>query len=69
MEMMKMVEWFPRLSMYLLLRLQWWTVPLPHLRRQTKIKEKLLLRGRQHQGENLPSEFKWIIQLRGSSAT
>jgi hypothetical protein len=26
--------------------LQWWTAPLPHLRRQTKIKEKLLLRGR-----------------------
>jgi hypothetical protein len=46
MEMMKMVVWCPWLSMYLLLRLQWWTAPLPHLRRQTKIKEKLLLRGR-----------------------
>jgi hypothetical protein len=46
MEMMKMVVWWPRLSMYILLRPRWWTIPLPHLRRQTKIKEKLLLRGR-----------------------
>jgi hypothetical protein len=46
MEMMKMVVWCPRLNMYPLLRLQWWTAPLPHLRQQTKIKEKLLLRGR-----------------------
>jgi hypothetical protein len=46
MEMMKMVVWCPRLSMYLLLRLQWRTAPLPRLQRQTKIKEKLLLRGR-----------------------
>jgi hypothetical protein len=45
-EMMKMAVWCPRLSMYLLLRLRWWTAPLPHLRQQTKIKEKLLLRGR-----------------------
>jgi hypothetical protein len=42
----KMVVWCPRLNMYLLLRLQWWTAPLPHLRRLTKIEEKLLLRGR-----------------------
>jgi hypothetical protein len=69
MEMMKMMEWCPQLSMYLLLRLQWWTAPLPHLRRQTKIKEKLLLRGRYHQGENLPDEYKWITELRGSLAT
>jgi hypothetical protein len=44
-EMMKMAVWCLRLSMYLLLRLRWYTAPLPHLRRQTKIKEKLLLRG------------------------
>jgi hypothetical protein len=36
----------PRLNMYLLLRLQWWTVLLLHLRRQIKIEEKLQLRGR-----------------------
>jgi hypothetical protein len=46
MEMMRMVVWCPRLNMYLLLQLRWWTDPLPHLRRQTRIKEKLLLRGR-----------------------
>jgi hypothetical protein len=46
MEMMKMAVWCPRLNMYTLLRLLWWTAPLPHLRRQTKIKEELLLRGR-----------------------
>jgi hypothetical protein len=46
MEMMKTAVWCPRLSMYLLLRLRWWRDPLPHLRRRTKIKEKLLLRGR-----------------------
>jgi hypothetical protein len=46
METMKMAVWCPRLNMYLLLRLRWWTDPLPHLRRQTRIKEKLLLRGR-----------------------
>jgi hypothetical protein len=46
MEMLKMVVWCPQLNMYLLLLLQWWTDPLPHLRRQTRIKEKLLLRGR-----------------------
>jgi hypothetical protein len=46
METMKMVVWCPRLNMYLLLRLRWWTDPLPQLRRQTRIKEKLLLRGR-----------------------
>jgi hypothetical protein len=45
-EMMKMVVWCPLLSVYILLRPQWWTAPLPHLRRQTKVKEKLLLRGR-----------------------
>jgi hypothetical protein len=45
-EMMKMAVWCPRLNMYILLRLQRWTALLPHLRRQTKIKEKLLLRGR-----------------------
>jgi hypothetical protein len=45
-EMMKMAVWCPRLNMYLLLRLQWWMAPLPHPQRQTKIKEKLLLRGR-----------------------
>jgi hypothetical protein len=46
METMKTAGWCPRLRMYLLLRLRWWTAPLPHLRRRTKIKEKLLLRGR-----------------------
>jgi hypothetical protein len=46
MEMIKMEVWCPRLSMYLLLRLRWWMAPLPHLRRQTKIKEKLQLRVR-----------------------
>jgi hypothetical protein len=35
----------PRLNMYILLRLWWWTDPLLHLRRQIKIEEKLLLRG------------------------
>jgi hypothetical protein len=45
-EMMKMAVWCARLNMYILLRLQWWTTLLPHLQRQTKIKEKLLLRGR-----------------------
>jgi hypothetical protein len=34
------------MNMYTLLRLRWWTAPLPHLRQQTKIKEKLLLRRR-----------------------
>jgi hypothetical protein len=45
-EMMKMAVWCPRLNMFLLLRLQWWTAPLLHLRQQIRIKEKLLLRGR-----------------------
>jgi hypothetical protein len=69
MGMMKMAVWCPRLNMYLLLRLRWWTNPLLHLRRRIKIEEKLQLRGRKHQGENLPGEYKWIIQLQGSSAT
>jgi hypothetical protein len=59
----------PRLNMYLLLRLRWWMDPLLHLRRRIKIEEKLQLRGREHQGENLPGEYKWITQLQGSSAT
>jgi hypothetical protein len=42
---MKMAVWCPRLNMYPLLRLRRWTAPLPNLRRQTKIKEKLLFRG------------------------
>jgi hypothetical protein len=46
METMKIVVWRPRLNMYLLLRLRWWTDPLPHLRRRIKIEEKLQLRGR-----------------------
>jgi hypothetical protein len=46
METMKMAVRCPRLNMYPLLRLRWWTDPLLHLRRQIKIKEKLLLRGR-----------------------
>jgi hypothetical protein len=46
METMKMAVWCPRLNMYPLLRLRWWTDPLLHLRRQIKIKEKLQLRGR-----------------------
>jgi hypothetical protein len=46
MEMMKMAVWCPRLNMYPLLRLRWWTDPLLHIRRQIKIEEKLLLRGR-----------------------
>jgi hypothetical protein len=45
METMKMAVWCPRLNMYPLLRLRWWTNPLLHLRRQIKIEEKLLLRG------------------------
>jgi hypothetical protein len=45
-EMMKMEVWCPRLNMDPLLRLRWWMDPLPHLRRQIKIEEKLLLRGR-----------------------
>jgi hypothetical protein len=43
---MKMVVWCPRLSIYLLLRRRSRTGPLPHLQRQIKYKEKLLLRGR-----------------------
>jgi hypothetical protein len=46
MEMMKMVLWCPRLSMYLLLRRRSRTGLLPHLQRQIKYKVKLLLRGR-----------------------
>jgi hypothetical protein len=46
METMKMAVWCPRLNMYPLLRLRWWTDPLLHLRRQTKNKETLSLRGR-----------------------
>jgi hypothetical protein len=46
METMKMAVRCPRLNMYPLLRLRWWTDPLLHLRRQIKIEEKLLLRGR-----------------------
>jgi hypothetical protein len=44
-EMMKVAVWCPQLNMYLLLRLQWWTAPLLHLRRQIKIEEKLQLMG------------------------
>jgi hypothetical protein len=54
METMKMAVWCPRLSMYLLLRLRWWTTPLPHLRRRTKIKEKLLLRGGSIEARTFP---------------
>jgi hypothetical protein len=43
---MKIAVWCPRLNVYLLLRLRWWTDPLLHLRRRIKIEEKLLLRGR-----------------------
>jgi hypothetical protein len=46
METMKMAVWCPRLNMYPLLLLRWWTDPLLHLRRQIKNEEKLLLRGR-----------------------
>jgi hypothetical protein len=54
METMKMVVWCPRLNMFILLRLWWWTAPLPHLRRQTKIEEKLLLRGGSIKARNSP---------------
>jgi hypothetical protein len=57
METIKMAVWCPRLNMDPLLRLRWWTDPLLHLRRQIK------------HDENLPGEYKWIIQLRESSAT
>jgi hypothetical protein len=43
---MKMAVRCPWLNMYILLRLQWLTTPLLHLRRQIKIEEKLPLRGR-----------------------
>jgi hypothetical protein len=46
METKKMAVWCPRLNMYPLLRLRWWTDPLLHLRRQIKNEEKLMLRGR-----------------------
>jgi hypothetical protein len=46
METMKMAVWCPRLNIYPLLRLRWWTDPLLHLRRQIKNEEKLLLRGK-----------------------
>jgi hypothetical protein len=36
----------PRLNMYILLQLRWWTAPLLHLRRRIMIEEKLHLRGR-----------------------
>jgi hypothetical protein len=45
-EMMKIAVWCPRLNMYLLLRLQWLTAPLLHLRRRIKIEDKLQLRWR-----------------------
>jgi hypothetical protein len=45
-EMMKMAVWCPRLNMYPLLRVRWWTDPLLHLQRQIKNEEKPLLRGR-----------------------
>jgi hypothetical protein len=45
METMKMAVWCPRLNMYPLLRLQWWTDSLLHLRRQIKNEKKLMLRG------------------------
>jgi hypothetical protein len=45
-ETTKMAVWCPQLNMYLLLRLQWLTAPLLHLRRCIKIEEKLQLRGR-----------------------
>jgi hypothetical protein len=38
------------------------TDPLPHLQRQTKIKVNLFFRGRYHQGENPPGEYKWITE-------
>jgi hypothetical protein len=69
MGMMKMAVWWHRLNMDPLLRLRWWTDTLLHLRRQIKIEEKLLLRGRWHRDENLPDEYKWITQLQGSSVT
>jgi hypothetical protein len=43
---MKMAVWCPRLNVYILLRLRWWTTPLLHLRRRIMIAEKLQLRGR-----------------------
>jgi hypothetical protein len=46
METMKMAVWCPRLNMYPLLRLRWWTDPLLHLRRQIKTEDKLMSRGR-----------------------
>jgi hypothetical protein len=46
MDMMKMVVWHLRWSMYLLLQLRSRTGPLLHLQQYAKIKEKLLLRGR-----------------------
>jgi hypothetical protein len=45
-EMMKMAVWCPRLNTYILLRLQWLTAPLEHLRQRIMIEEKLQLRGR-----------------------
>jgi hypothetical protein len=38
---MKMAAWCPRLNMYILLRLRWWTTLLLHLRRRIMIEEKL----------------------------
>jgi hypothetical protein len=46
METMKIAVRCLWLNMDLLLRLQWLTAPLLHLRRQIKIEEKLQLRGR-----------------------
>jgi hypothetical protein len=46
METMKMAVRCPRLNMYPLLQLRWWTDPLLHLRRQIENEEKLMLRGR-----------------------
>jgi hypothetical protein len=55
MEMVKMAGWCLRLNMFLLLLLRRWTTPLPHLRRQTKIKEKLLLRGARNKERTSPT--------------
>jgi hypothetical protein len=65
-EMMKMVVWRPRLSMYILLQLRSRSGLLPQLRQCAEIERMMFLRRWWLQDEKLPDECKWITQLRGS---
>jgi hypothetical protein len=43
--------------------------PSPTPTMTNQVQGEVAVEGRQHQGENLLGEYKWITQLRGSSAT